>query len=313
MKVLLTHERFPPDFAGGGEVVLERLATELAARSIDIRVLCAGDPSLTHHNNTPTKRLPISRFRLNTAVRAITEHARDADIIQTFTYHAALPSLIAARRLNKPVFMMVLGLFGPMWRRMKGPLRGRAFEWWERMLIQRSFTNTIFLSDFSHDLGLRLGADPHRSVVIPPGIDPQRFNPHAPKNNSVLFVGRLDVRKGIDDVLAVAAALPRVPFRIIGYEGEDESIRRDAPPNITFTHARGSALRDEYARASIFFLPSRAETFGLVIAEAMASACAVVSTIDIGFKGALVRPGDRPAMIDSIRRYIEDPAEARRL
>ena len=56
----------------------------------------------------------------------------------------------------------------------------------------------------------------------------------------------------------------------------------------------------------MFFLPSRKETFGLVILEAMASGCAVVSTSPLDFRGARVAPGDVPAMIGAIDHIWSD-------
>ncbi len=44
MKVLLTHERFAPDFAGGGEYVVLETARHLRQRGVDVQILTMGDP-----------------------------------------------------------------------------------------------------------------------------------------------------------------------------------------------------------------------------------------------------------------------------
>ena len=96
MNVLLTHERFLPDFGGGGEYIVFRTATGLQARGVDVRVLTTGDPALRSYQGVPTERLPISRYAFNLQVGAIAARARTHELIHTFTYHACLPSLLAA-------------------------------------------------------------------------------------------------------------------------------------------------------------------------------------------------------------------------
>jgi glycosyltransferase involved in cell wall biosynthesis len=44
----------------------------------------------------------------------------------------------------------------------------------------------------------------------------------------------------------------------------------------------------------------------------MASGCAIVSTIDIGQKGKIIRPQDVPSLVEAIKYYIEKPDVARK-
>ena len=55
-----------------------------------------------------------------------------------------------------------------------------------------------------------------------------------------------------------------------------------------------------FDNAEIFFLPSRAETFGIAILQAMAAGCPVVSTIPLQYEGFRTAVDDRPAMIRAI-------------
>jgi len=72
-------------------------------------------------------------------------------------------------------------------------------------------------------------------------------------------------------------------------------------------------LPPAFAGASIFFLPSRAESFGLVVVEAMASGCAIVSSVPLDYEGAHVRPGDIASMVHAIRRLWQDPQQLARM
>jgi hypothetical protein len=115
MKILLTHDRFPPDFAGGGEYAVLETARALISRGVDVRVLTTGDPAIREYEGIPVRRLPIHRFRMNLAVREIAQEARSCDLILTYNYHACLASLAASRLTGKPVICTILGLYQNSW------------------------------------------------------------------------------------------------------------------------------------------------------------------------------------------------------
>ncbi|MGE0417403.1 MAG: glycosyltransferase family 4 protein [Acetobacteraceae bacterium] len=313
LRVLITHERFPPDFAGGGEEVVLRTATGLMALGHQVHVLTAGDPAITSHAGVPTERLPISRYRFNLSTSTIAAAARRADLIHTFTYHACLPSLMAARRVGKPIVCEVLALFGDTWRSMRGPAIGRLFQAWERFLVTRRYDRTLFLSEPSRQIALRLGAPAEQSMVLSPGIEPARFSPDGQGDPLVLFAGRMDRRKGFHHVMAAARALPDIPFCAVGWADDLAALRSAAPANLEIVESTGNgAYVDLLKRASIFLFPSYSETYGIVVAEAMAAGCAVISSVDtIAFAGDAVAPGDEAAMIAAIRRRWDDPAGTR--
>jgi len=312
MRVLITHELFAPDFAGGGEYVVLEMARHLLLKGVEVRVLTTGNPSDTAYEGIPTVRLPISRYRFNLAVPEITRHARDFDLIQTCTYHASLPSLIAASLVHKPVLCLVLGLFQQAWKEMRAGFGGAFRIAWERFLLGRSFSRFIFISDYSREIGVSLGANPKRSVVNFPGVRLEDYHPGAPKEDVVLYVGKLDVRKGITDFLETARALPSVRFQVLGWGPRAEEFRAGAPTNVEFPQfERGAPLAEAFSRARICLLPSRAETFGVALVEAMASGCAVISSIPLEFEGVRVQPGDIPAMISGVRRLLDDAQQTR--
>jgi glycosyltransferase involved in cell wall biosynthesis len=307
MRVLLTHDRFAPDFAGGGEYVVLETARHLRRRGIEVRVLTTGDPAIEQYEDVPTRRLPIHRYRMNLAIAQIAEAACDVDLIQTFTYHACLPSVLVGRRLGKPVFCGVLSLFDQTWKEMRGPLVGQFFMRMERLIMTRRFARFLFLSERSRQLGIAMGAPAERSIVTPMGIDHERYRPASEKADHVLFVGKLEVRKGIQDVLAAAAALPHVPFHVIGWGGDESALRRAAPPNVTFVpFVRGAPLQEAFGRARIFLLPSRAEGFPVALLEAMTSGCAIVCTLPFHFAGEQPPEGDVPALAAAVDRLWRD-------
>lgn len=314
MNVLLTHERFAPDFAGGGEYVALETARSLIAQGVNVRVLTTGDPRVTEYEGIATVRFPIHRYRFNLATLRIAEAARHVDLIHTFNYHACLPSLRAGRRLGKPVVCMTLGLFGDAWKAMRRPVLGHAWMAWEKFLLTRPYDKTLFLSEYSRNQGVHLGVPPERAMVNHPGIELHNYGPADPKDDAVLFVGKLDVRKGIRDLLDAARAAPEVRFRIMGWGEQEAALRRQAPPNVTFIpFVRGKALCEAFARARIFLLPSRAETFGIALVEAMASGCAVISSIPLNFEGIRLHTGTADEIVPAVRKLWSDHGATERM
>jgi glycosyltransferase involved in cell wall biosynthesis len=278
----------------------------LREEGVAVRVLTTGDPRVESYEGLPTRRLGVHRYLLNLAASAIAESARDADLIHTFNYHACLPSLRAARRLRKPVVCVVLGLFGNAWLEMRPEPLGRAWRAWERYLLTREYDRVVFLSEYSREQGLALGVSEARALVHCPGIDFTRVRAALAKEDVVLFAGKFEPRKGVFDVLEAARALPDLRFRMAGWGPAEAAIRRAAPPNLEIVERTGAALYDELARARVFLFPSRAETFGIVLAEAMASGCAIVSTVPLEFEGARIVAGDVPSLLAALRRVWDD-------
>jgi len=307
MKVLICHERYEPDFGGGGEIIVHQTALELVRLGTEVTVITAGDAAIEQVDGIPTRRLPIGRYRFNLAAAAVTEMARSVDLIQTFNYHACLPALAAGRRAGKPVVCGVLALFGNAWEGMRGPLAGPLFRYWERQLLRREYARVFFLSEHSRRAGIALGIDPARTFVASPGVDCGAFRPAPEKEEAVLFAGKLDPRKGIDELVAVARALPHVRFRVMAWGSHASARPLYAMSNVEMIpFDRKDALRQAFARARIFFFPSRAETYGLVLLEAMASGCAIVSTVELGYQGVTTRPGDVDAMVRAVGELWED-------
>jgi glycosyltransferase involved in cell wall biosynthesis len=307
MKVLLTHHYFPPDFAGGGEYVVMKTARGLLERGIDVQVLTTGDPRITEYEGIPTVRLPIHRYAFNLAYSKIRDMARGVDLIQTFNYHACLPSLQAGRQLGKPVVCGILGLCRDAWNNLRTPLFGPVWSAWEKYILTRDFSRVMFFSDSCCDQAAAMGVPAWRSAVNCPGIDLDAYSPAPVKDDVVFFSGRLDGRRGVDNVLATARALPDVQFRMMGWGPSEAKIRKTAPANVEMLKfERGQPLSRAFGKARIFFLPTRAETFGLALVEAMASGCAVISSVDLGFEGVRIRPDDHDGMVQAVRTLWDD-------
>jgi glycosyltransferase involved in cell wall biosynthesis len=185
--------------------------------------------------------------------------------------------------------------------------------------------------------------DPRRVAVAalgsvdrnPPPVE-RADDVHDTATVEILFVGRLEPRKGIDTLLAaielVAPDVPQLHGVIAGADNPGEADirgpwqRRVATDpwsrRIEFAGKVSDAeLEALYARADIVALPSRYESFGLTIVEAMRHGAAIVSTtagaipelIANGVEGLLVPPGDPESLGNAIRLLVEDPQTRRRM
>jgi glycosyltransferase involved in cell wall biosynthesis len=164
---------------------------------------------------------------------------------------------------------------------------------------------------------------------------PNTATPVVSEEFSVLSVGLLTRSKGMDRViegvsLAVPAIARRVTLTIVGDGPEREELEAQArrssiADRIRFVGGLDRAgVRDAMQRSSAFVLASQNETFGVVVAEAMACGCPVVATRSGGPDwvvppgcGLLVPVGDASALADALVALAEgrarvDIREARR-
>ncbi|MDQ0059273.1 glycosyltransferase family 4 protein [Paenibacillus harenae] len=167
---------------------------------------------------------------------------------------------------------------------------------------------------------------PERIKVIPNGFDEKRFRPSAHENEvtQLITVCRLVPAKGLDILLKACAELKRRgnPFvlHIIGdgpirEELEALAVELDLYDDIIFY---GYMLHPEEFMPffDVFVLPSRAEAFGSVFAEAALCWLALVGTnvggiaeqIDDGVNGLLVPPEDPIALAEALEKVVTDPS-----
>jgi glycosyltransferase involved in cell wall biosynthesis len=165
--------------------------------------------------------------------------------------------------------------------------------------------------------------------VVPVGVDTElfRLGDVPRRNDRILFVGFVNYTKGVDVLLdAMAILRDRAEpgrLKLVGgsfYRNtrkQEESLRRRAEAlalggRVTFV---GRQPQDEVARlmaeSAVVVLPSRAESFGAVLVEALACGTPVVATRCGGPEdivrpdvGELVPVGDAEALADALSRVL---------
>ncbi len=149
--------------------------------------------------------------------------------------------------------------------------------------------------------------------VVPNGVD-EFFTPgDEEENDYILFVGTLEPRKGVAELLAVWSSLPEPRPRLVLCGGEGWKTRMPSAPGLEVTgYVTRERLRELYRRARVFVYPSRYEGFGIPPLEAMACGAPVIATRTGAIPeyaadaALLVPPRDREALREALVRMLED-------
>lgn len=213
----------------------------------------------------PEIRLSISRFK--TVAKKIEDIAPDCIHIategslgwqarrwcnanhQTFTtsYHTQFPDYIAARLPVRP------GWIYPILRKFHGS--GSAC-----LVPTQNVQNELEAKGFKN------------VVRWSRGVDAKQFKPNPDLKNTssvprLLYVGRLAVEKNVEAFLQLDVSGEKV---IVGDGPAKAALARKYPQATFLGQLEGQALADIYASCDVFVFPSRTDTFGIVLLEALA-------------------------------------------
>jgi glycosyltransferase involved in cell wall biosynthesis len=174
-----------------------------------------------------------------------------------------------------------------------------------------------------------LGAD--RVHVVTPGVDPAPLAPGTDGVTHLLCVGAVTATKGQDLLVEALATVADLPWSctLVG------SLRRD-PAHVAAVRRRiehhglggrlrlagprtGSQLAAAYAAADLLVLPSRTESYGMVVTEALARGIPVLAAAvggvpetlgqdpDGRVPGIVTPPADITAFAVALRRWFGEP------
>jgi D-inositol-3-phosphate glycosyltransferase len=324
--------------AGGMDVAIVSLATELSKRGVEVDLLtrATGEPrtvgiadGVVVHELAAGPRGRLSRERLAEAsdefgesVAALARSGRGYDIIHSHHWRSGIATLPVALELGLP-FVQSFHTLAAM--RNRALARGEAAEPDTRVrseayLAQQAdaviASSTVEVSALIDGVGAPAG----RVWVVPPGVDSELFSPSRAISEAmvrgqlgiesdrpiVVVAGRVQPLKGQElAVQAIAAMAGLRPVLVIagepgaGAERYAESLHAAAGNDIVFTGALDREdLADLLAAAALTLVPSFSETFGLVALESAASGTPVIATIAAGGTGS-VAPGESGVLIGS--------------
>jgi glycosyltransferase involved in cell wall biosynthesis len=177
----------------------------------------------------------------------------------------------------------------------------------------------------------------NRAVIIANGIDLSDFNDlggrkrlrdsfHLKNKNVILFLGRINWKKGLDILVKAYALLAQrrddVHLLIVGDDQRSyaEKVRRwigdyGIPDRVTFTGMlTGREKLEAYAGSDLFTLPSYSENFGMAVLEAMACRLPVVISDQVGVskevseaKAGLIVDTDAKQLAEGMEHLLDNP------
>ena len=172
---------------------------------------------------------------------------------------------------------------------------------------------------------------PGEYKIVPNGVEPGRYQRAVPIARyrdgvpNILFVGRMEPRKGLIHLLRAFRKLQRDGVRarllLVGTgPGEREARRYVLTRQLDDVEFLGRVSEAQKAQlfktADIYVSPATGrESFGIVLLEAMSAGAPIICSDIHGYRGVvrrerdgiLVEPGNADALAAAIRRLIDDP------
>lgn len=366
MKVAFLSREYPPDTAWGGvATVYYSLAYGLVERGHEVHVICQAvgkprdlvdDGVFIHRVGTNPKRYS-AMARINYSVHAwlklrkvIKEHEIEIVEASRWGAEALLYSLIKRTPLVVRVGISASDI-----------LRTKTYSGIKELLALKILSR---LDDFSAkraDRVVAISKDPYTQAIEKLHIDPEKVDivHHAIDTNKyrfvesdtreklgisgdaplVLFVGRLEARKGVhilcQAIPEIIRSIPMSKFVLVGQDTNTAPDGGSVKRYITEEAKTGGFIdklvfidflsADEliplYSACDLFVLPSFQESFGLVVVEAMACGKPVVATstgvvpelaLD-GESGIMVPPGDAGEFTEAMIKLLSLKDEDKRL
>ncbi|MEP7344330.1 MAG: glycosyltransferase family 4 protein [Gemmatimonadaceae bacterium] len=327
------------DAPGGVQSHVRQLSHHLTQRGHEVLVVAPGDVPFIRDDvqlvgrtfavqvNGSVARLcfsPSSSRRIRRALDAFRP-----DIVHVHDPLSPSTSMLATLHARSPVVATFHSYFA------REPLEGRVYTAIAPLLrpVWRRVDRRIAVSQAARvSVCSRMGSAP--VLIVPNGADIDVFGsaPKAvlPPGRRLLFVGRLEPRKGFPIAVrafaTLAADFPDLRLIVIGDGAERVAVQELSPEVRERVHLLGKvtddALPTYHRAADIFISPATGqESFGIVLVEAMAAGLPIVAS-DIpgyrevardGVEGLLVAPADPAALAEGVRTLLERPDLAQAL
>ncbi|WP_433306299.1 glycosyltransferase [Actinoplanes sp. CA-030573] len=336
--------------AGGQNAHVAELSAALAADGHDLRIYTRRDgPDLpdvvpvgarvdvVHVPAGPAEPLPKDELLPHMGAFAawMAEDWADhrPDVAHAHFWMSGLATVTAARAWDVPVVQTYHAL-GSVKRRHQGSADTSPPQriGYERALGRAVDQIVVQCNDEIAEL-VRIGAPRSRMVLIPSGVNADRFNPDGPvaprgDRPRILTVARLVERKGVEDLIQALRKVPRAELVVVGgppageLAGDPYARRLLAVADRCRVADRvrlvGGVAAHEmpawYRSADVLAATPWYEPFGLTALEAMACGVPVVAsavgglvdTVVDGVTGDLVPPRDPGTLALTLRRLLSD-------
>jgi len=260
------------------------------------------------------------------AVRLARELRPDVIVVNKVLFWSSI-SLLRLKLAGFKTLLITDALVGITWwpRSKLGTFCAAIYANTLGWLILKVATKVVFFHPQPESVLKRLGIA-HTSIVIPTGIDQNRFTTNRPAHAgiTVTYIGRLESVKGVSDFVAAALKVkkdkPILDIQVVGWYKDRHPLVMANDREVRFTGLRKD-IEDILAKSDIFVLPSYSEGLSNALMEAMSAGCACIASdvggnrylIENGASGFLFPAGDREALAAHIRRLADDTAKRQQL
>lgn len=314
---------------GGPIVAVHGLCKALAARGATVDVFTTnvdGSETLDVPESVPVDvdgvrvryfPSPFRRLYWSPAMRsALDAEVGTYDVVHIHAVYlwTGIAAARAARKAGVPYVISPRGMLVPELIRRKSRV---VKTLWLRLAERPGFAGAAaihFTSALEGEEAARIGLPLPSPFVVPNGIDvdPRPVVPR--EDTTLLFLGRVSWKKGLDRVIAALPSLPSVRFAIAGNDDEDLTPRlrelaqqHGVSERVDFLGpVYGAAKNELLARATLFVLLSTSENFGNAVLEALAMETPVVLSRDVGLAEEVVRAGAGIIGLDGVAGLLRD-------
>jgi glycosyltransferase involved in cell wall biosynthesis len=200
-------------------------------------------------------------------------------------------------------------------------------DYWKSWREECDLADRIIVnSQWSRSCLLKAGVNDSKLFVIPLGYEspitdtpvarqyPPQFSPRRPLR--VLFLGQINLRKGIARLLNVARSFQSQPVEFLMVGPVQIAIPEDLRWNRKirwFGPVRRNSVRDYYDLADVFILPTLSDGFGLTQLEALAHRLPVIASRQCGevvidrVNGLLLEEPTAAAIEEALRSCLHNP------
>jgi len=331
---------------GGAEILFQHLAEGLVRHGYFVQVvtqLTRGSSPFENVNGVAVYRVKAGNSRYRFALLCLPlllRLARDADLIHTTTFAAALPAWLAAKRQRKPLVLTVHEVWIGQWQRVTDAswLSNAAHEIMERMIYLVNYQNYVTVSQATARALQKIGVAADKITTIHNGVDYDFWNPEIYDGKRLrtqlqlqeqyifFFSGRPGRSKGLPVLLqamakivddhpdiALVALLSHAPACQAGLR---QARRLISDLNLeAYVHIIPSVPKEDLpnwvALADCVVVPSLSEGFGFAAAEACAMQKPVIVTDNaslpevVSGNHLLIPPNDVPALAVALRQALQ--------
>lgn len=328
MKILHVVPTYFPALRYGGPIVsVHGLCKALVGRGHEVHVFTTnvdGDATL----DVPVGRAvdvdgvqvhyfpsPFPRLYWSPAMREALRGVPGFDIVHIHAVFLwpGVAAARAARAAGVPYVISPRGMLVPELIRRKS----RAMKTlWLLLMERRGFARASaihFTSELEWNDARRVGMPVPAPAIIPNGVELRTRPPVTRDDRTLVFLGRVNWKKGLDRVIA---ELPRLSARLVVAGNDEENLTprlrelaASVGADVEFAGPVYGAAKDELlARATLFVLMSDSENFGNAVLEALAMETPAVLSAGVGVAEDIVKAGAGVIGFDAVPGLLDDAA-----